>query len=149
MWVIWLIAAVAFIATDAHLQAFYAVFLGLGAIAACIAAVLGGQLWLQGVLFAGVTGVGIGVLRPPLGRWLDSRVTPLTAVPGGTHGGFVGQQTETLDAVGDEQHAGHVQLGNERWRAVTDVEGGISAGVKVEVIALRGTTMLVRPIQQS
>jgi membrane protein implicated in regulation of membrane protease activity len=146
VWAIWLIAAVVLIFSDMHLQALYAVFLGIGAIAACIAAAVGGQLWLQGVLFAGVSGLGVGALRPPLGRWLLDRNDPLTVVPG-THGGFIGQHTETLDAVGDEQNPGHVELGHERWRAVTDVSGGIPAGIKVEVIALRGTTMLVRPIK--
>lgn len=144
MWFPWLILAIALILSDLHLQAFYAMFLGIGAVAACFGAALGADLWLQGVLFAGVSVLGVIGLRPPLSKWLLSRSGSLTVVPG-THGGFVGQQTEALDEIGDEQHPGHVQLGSERWLAVTDVTGGIKSGTKVEVVALRGTTMLVRP----
>ena len=145
MWFIWLIVAIALILSDLHMQAFYALFLGVGAIAACLGAAIGADLWLQGVLFAGVSVLGVGILRPPVSKWMLARTGALTVVPG-THGGFIGQHTLALDDVGDEQHPGHVQIGNERWLAVTDVDEGIAKGTKVEVVALRGTTMLVRPV---
>lgn len=145
MWFLWLIAAIALILSDLHLQAFYALFLGIGAVAACLGAAFHADLWLQGVLFAGVSALGVGLLRPPLSKWLLARSGALTVVPG-THGGFVGQHTVALNDIADDQHPGHVRIGNEEWLAVTDVDGGIKKGTRVEVVALRGTTMLVRPL---
>src|SRR5947209_7903269 len=102
LWLIWLVAAIAFIWSDVHVQAFYAFFLGLGAAAACLSAAFGAQLWVQGALFAAVSLTGVGLLRPPLTHWLEARTGRLPVLPG-THGGFIGQLTDTLDAVGDEQ----------------------------------------------
>src|ERR1700683_11989 len=125
MWVIWLLAALILIGLDAHAQAFYAVFLGLGAIVACIASIFDAPLWSQGVLFALVGAMCIVFLRPPAVKWLDGRSGTPTAGPGATHAGFVGQVVLTLVHVGDEQHPGHVHLANERWLAVPDVDGGV------------------------
>ena len=67
----------------------------------------------------------------------------------GVHGGLVGQEALTLDEVGDEHHPGHVQLASERWLAVTDSTQPLGADVAVTVAAVRGTTLLVHPIQHT
>jgi membrane protein implicated in regulation of membrane protease activity len=60
------------------------------------------------------------------------------------HGGFVGQRALPLDEIGDELHPGHVRLAGETWLAVSESHQTIPAGTPVEVISVRGTTMVVR-----
>jgi membrane-bound ClpP family serine protease len=63
----------------------------------------------------------------------------------GVHGGIVGQEVLTLDAVGDAVHPGHVQLAGERWLAVSGDNRPIEAGVRVLVMDVQGTTLVVYP----
>ena len=61
----------------------------------------------------------------------------------GVHGGLVGQEV-TLDLVGGPDQVGHVELAGERWRAISGGDGP-SAGTKVLVTGVQGTTLIVWP----
>jgi membrane-bound ClpP family serine protease len=58
----------------------------------------------------------------------------------------VGQEAVTLDEVADERHIGHIRLVGERWLAVSGSGDPIPAGTKVLVTSVRGTTLIVWPI---
>jgi membrane protein implicated in regulation of membrane protease activity len=64
----------------------------------------------------------------------------------GVHGGLAGQEAVTLDEVGDTHAVGHVRLAGERWLAVSGGESTIAAGTTVLVTAVRGTTLVVWPV---
>ena len=146
MFVLWLAVTVAFIALEVHTQQFYALFVALGAGVAAVADLLGGSLWLQGLLFAAVTLGGWAVVRLLLRRNFDESV-PLTQFLGvhSSAGGMVGQRAITVDTVADEHHPGHVLLAGERWLAITDTLEPLPAQLPVTVVAVRGTTLLVHP----
>jgi membrane protein implicated in regulation of membrane protease activity len=142
---LWVAMTVAFIVLEVHTQAFYALFVAIGAAAAAITALTGGPLWLQGVLFAVLAVGGWTLIRPILRERFD-RATPVTKFRGiqGSADGLVGQPAITLDTVGDEHHPGHALFANDRWLAVTDTADPLPADVPVVVVAVRGTTLLVR-----
>jgi membrane protein implicated in regulation of membrane protease activity len=144
---LWIALAVAFVALEVHTQAFYALFVGLGAAAAAITTLLGGSLWLQGILFAIVTIGGWALVRPTLRSRFD-RSAPITKLAGiqGSADGLVGQPAITLDTVGDEHHPGHALFAGDSWLAVTDTADPLPAQVRVLVVAVRGTTLLVHPV---
>ncbi len=146
MFVLWLALTVAFVAVEVHTQAFYAVFVAAGAAGAAITDLLGGSLWLQGVVFAVLALAGLSLVRPLLvGRF--QRSLPIVKFRGiaASADGLVGQQAMTVDTVGDEHHPGHALFAGERWLAVTDSVQPLPAQVPVIVVAVRGTTLLVRP----
>jgi membrane-bound ClpP family serine protease len=87
---------------------------------------------------------GILLARPPLLRALRLRRGDIT-LPGVQN--LVGQQAVTVDLVGDEHHPGHAMLAGERWLAFTDLEQPLQPDVPVTITAVRGTTLLVRPVQ--
>jgi membrane protein implicated in regulation of membrane protease activity len=145
---LWVAMTVAFIVLEVHTQAFYALFVAVGATAAAITALLNGPLWLQGVLFAVLSLGGSTLIRPYL-RARFERAVPVSKFRGiqGSADGLVGQPAMTLDTVGDEHHPGHALFANDRWLAVTDSAEPLPADVAVVVVAVRGTTLLVRPAQ--
>ncbi len=51
----------------------------------------------------------------------------------------------TLDAVGDADNVGHVELAGERWRAVSGSDDPLPAGTKVLITGVQGTTLIVWP----
>jgi membrane protein implicated in regulation of membrane protease activity len=146
MFVLWFAITVAFVALEVHTQAFYALFVAVGAAAAAITDLLGGTLWLQGVLFAVLTVGGWWLLRPAL-RARFEQSAPIQKFRGiaASADGLVGQPAITLDTVGDEHHPGHALFAGERWLAVTDTLDPLPAQVPVVVVSVRGTTLLVRP----
>jgi inner membrane protein len=143
--VIWFLIAIALLVLELASTTFYAIFLALGAVAAGLVAFFFPESagWLQAVIAVAVAIAGVAVVRPILGRRLQSRGTG--AVSPGVHGGFVGQRALSTDVIGDELHPGHVRLAGELWMAFTDTHQQIDAGAPVIVSAVRGTTLLVRP----
>jgi membrane protein implicated in regulation of membrane protease activity len=144
MWVVWLVAGLALVGMEVHTQAFYALFLALGAFAATIVAVFPTDVWLQAVVGAAVALLGTVLVRPTLSRMSARHLGPKLTMPGASDN-LVGQAALTLEPVGDENHPGHARLFNERWLAVTPAPGGVPAHVQVTVIEVRGTTLVVAP----
>jgi membrane protein implicated in regulation of membrane protease activity len=144
MVVAWVALGVGLLLFEMHHMAFYALFGAIGALAAAvIAAFLPDAILLQGLVAVVLTVVGVVVARPYVGRvFHQHRGGQVTR---GVHGGLVGQEAVTLDEVGDDHSVGHVRLAGERWLAVS---GGsnIPAGTPVLVTALRGTTLIVWPV---
>ena len=114
-WLIWLVAAVLLLAGEVHTQAYYALFLAVGALAAVVLSLVGLPVPVQAVGGAAVAVSGVFAARPSLKRAMDRRTVNLQYP--GMAGGLVGQRAITVDAVGDEHHHGHALLANERWLA--------------------------------
>jgi membrane protein implicated in regulation of membrane protease activity len=144
MVIAWVALGVGLLLFEMHHMAFYALFGAVGALAAAvIAAFLPDAILLQGLVAVILTVVGVVLARPYVSRVFHNRHGG--HVTRGVHGGLVGQEAVTLDEVGDDHSIGHVRLAGERWLAVS---GGmnIPAGTPVLVTALRGTTLIVWPV---
>jgi membrane protein implicated in regulation of membrane protease activity len=146
---IWIVGGLALLAVELHTVAFYAVFLALGCFAAGLLALFlpDSAIWVQAALAAVISIVGLVAIRPFASRTFLHGSGGV--VSRGVHGGLVGQEALTLDTVGDEHHPGHVQLASERWLAVTDSGQPLGADTAVSVAAVRGTTLLVRPLSHT
>jgi len=148
MWVVWLVAGLVLLALEAHTQAFYALFVAVGAFAAAIAAGIGVPVWADAVVFAGVAAGGAILVRPALKSLSDRHQPARLSLPGASDS-LVGQRALTIDAVGDEHHPGHARLAGERWLAVTEEPEGLAPETPVMVIDVRGTTLVVMPFTGS
>ncbi|MHB8460123.1 MAG: NfeD family protein [Candidatus Limnocylindrales bacterium] len=146
---LWVVAGLVLLAVELHTVAFYALFLAAGSFVAAILVIFvpDSPVWVQALLAAVASIVGMLALRPFASRAFLNRRDGV--VSRGVHGGLVGQEALTLDAIGDEHHPGHVLLASERWLAVTDHPDPLGSDVAVGVIAVRGTTLLVRPLERS
>jgi membrane protein implicated in regulation of membrane protease activity len=149
IYAIWFVAALALLVLELASTTFFAIFLAVGAFAAGLLAffVPDSAVWLQAVLAIGVAMLGVVVFRPLVSRRLRrTGEPPLTP---GVHGGFVGQRALPVDEIGDELHPGHVRLAGETWLAFSHDHEPIAAGAPVVVTAVRGTTLVVRPVAGS
>src|SRR3954470_9570496 len=144
MVIAWVALGVGLLLFEMHHMAFYALFGAVGAFAAAVvAAFLPDAILLQGLVAVVLTIVGVVAARPYVSRvFHQHRGGHVTR---GVHGGLVGQEAVTLDEVGDDHSIGHVRLAGERWLAVSG-GGNIPAGTPVLVTALRGTTLIVWPV---
>lgn len=147
-WVVWLVAGLLLVALEVHTQAFFAIFLAVGAFAATIVTAAGVPLWLSAVVFAAASLGGTVLLRPALRHAVDRRAGPRLALPGSSDS-LIGSSALTVDSVGDEHHPGHARLAGESWLAVTEEPGGVAPQTQVMVVDVRGTTLVVMPLARS
>lgn len=61
-------------------------------------------------------------------------------------GRYVGMEALVLETIDTEANTGLIRVEAEKWRAVTDGEP-IAEGRRVEVVALRGTRLVVRRVE--
>jgi len=60
---------------------------------------------------------------------------------------FVGQQARVIEAIDPASNQGRVRMETEMWRATSD-SGPIPAGVDVKVVEVRGTRLVVAPLDK-
>jgi membrane protein implicated in regulation of membrane protease activity len=109
-----------------------------GALAAAGTAAVGGDLWVQGLVFAIVSALALVVVRPALKRRLDDSTDDsqigLAAIEGST--------CLVLERV-DSDH-GLVKIDGETWRARSfDGTQEYEPGERVRVIEVKGATAMV------
>lgn len=143
MW-IWIVIAIAAAIGEVLTVDLFLASVAVAAVAAGIAAVFFVPLVLQIVLFAVLSLVGIGVVRPAVKHALGiDAVLPADIQVRQPH--VVGRQAVVTQAV-DEQ-SGQIRIGQgEFWSArAFDPQESIPVGTRVEVLLVEGITALVAP----
>jgi membrane protein implicated in regulation of membrane protease activity len=145
-WVwIWLGVAVAFGFLELVTPIlFFMISFAAGAALAAVAAVLDVGVGVQwGIFLLGSLGA-LAVLGP-VGRRLAHAAPEGDEIPEGS-GRWVGRTAVVLEEIPAGPHAtGLVRLERGKWRAETDADAGIPVNAEVEVIAVRGTRLVVAP----
>lgn len=145
MAVVWLVLGVVLLLVELRHLAFYALFGAVGSLAAAgVALAFPGAVPIQLVVAIVVAAAGVVAVRPAVSRAFPRHIGGHVAR--GVHGGLVGQEALTLDAVGPTHRRGHVRLTGERWLAVSGGAETIPADTPVLVTAVEGTTLVVLPL---
>jgi membrane protein implicated in regulation of membrane protease activity len=138
--VLWIVLGIALAIAEAFTASLLIIFLSVGAIAAAGAAALGAPLLLQVIVFAIVSGVSVGALRPIVLRHARPALESGDALIGldaieGSHGTVI----EEVD--GDR---GMIKLDGEMWQARSfDGTEIYLPGERVRVIKVQGATAIV------
>lgn len=143
---IWLAATVLLAAGELAVPGtFFLLSFALGAAVATVVAFADASLVVQWVCFLVGSAIGLALLVP-LGRRL-ARTETDEAAEGASR--WVGRVAEVLEEIPAGPHAtGRVRVERDEWRAESDDDRPIPAGAHVEVIAVRGTRLVVAPLVQ-
>ncbi len=145
MVVAWLLIGTLLLLFELHHLAFYALFGTIGSYAAAVVALVAPSVVAAQVAVAvTVALVGVVAVRPFVSKAFENRHSGHVAR--GVHGGLIGAEALTLDEVGGNHLVGHVRLSGERWLAISGGETTITRGTNVLVTAVRGTTLVVWPV---
>ncbi len=138
---IWFILMVFFIAVESSTVVLVSLWFAIGALAAMVASLLGGQLWLQIVLFFGVSAGMLALLRPILRKHFTPKLlrTNVDAMIGST-----GLVTVSIDNTVSQ---GQVKLGAIEWTARSATNEKIEAGTLIKVDRIEGVKVYVTPVQ--
>ncbi len=141
--IFWLVVMVVFLLAEAGSVALMCIWFAGGALAALIAALLGGQLWLQIVLFLLVSGVLLAALRPLTKKYWKPRLTKTNVDAMVGKQGYVSVEIDNLNATGQ------VKLGSMEWTARSESGDVIPQGALVKVERIEGVKAIVSPVSVS
>jgi membrane protein implicated in regulation of membrane protease activity len=136
-WVIWVIIAGVMAIGEIATMSFFLGPLSVAALLAAIAALVGGGLAIQLLVFILGSAGSLAVLRPVARRHL---VTPARIRTGTA--ALVGERAVVVERV--DAHGGEVKIGGEIWTArAYDDDEVMESGTRVEVLKIDGATALV------
>lgn len=137
-WLLWCIVAVLLTVGEILTPGLF--FLGpvaIAAVAAAIAAAVGGGWVAELIVFVAGTAASLGFLRPIARRHLHLPIAMRTGTAA-----LVGASAVVVERV--DAHGGRVKIGGEIWSARTlDGEQVLEPGTNVQVAEIQGATALV------
>ena len=139
--IVWLAILIAMLVVEANTITLVSLWFAFGALAALIASLLGAEIWLQAVLFLGISAVLLACLRPLARKHLTPRITRtnVDSVVGAQ--GFVTADIDNVAA------AGQVKLGAMYWSARSTSGAPIPEGTLVRVDRIEGVKVYVSPAE--
>jgi len=137
-WVIWAIVAVLLAVGEVFTPGLF--FLGpiaLAALAATLVAALGGDIWIQIIVFGVGSFAAVGFLRPIARAHLKMPRAMRTGTAA-----LEGAKAVVLQRV--DGRGGRVKIGGEEWSARSYMpDEAFDVGTEVEVVQIQGATALV------
>ena len=140
--IIWVGLLLLFLFMEANTIALVSLWFALGSLAAVIAALLNAAIWVQLVLFFGVSALMLACLRPLLKKYMKPKIvaTNVDAIVGTT--GYVTTDIDNLNA------QGQVKLGGMPWTARSSSGEPLSAGTLVQVDRIEGVKAFVSVVDK-
>ena len=134
---IWIAAIIVFGVAEAATAGLTSIWFVLGSVAALIAAVCGGPLWLQLVLFFAVSVAALAATRPLVTKLLKKDIKPTNAdrVLGG-----VARVTERID---NDVPTGAVYIDGKTWTARSADGSAIEKDEMVRILRMEGVKLYV------
>ena len=133
---IWIAAIIIFGVAEAATAGLTSIWFVLGAVAGLIAAVCGGPIWLQVVLFFAVSIAALAFTRPLVAKWMKKDIKPTNAdrVLGG-----VGRVTERIN---NALPSGAVYIDGKTWTARS-----AEPDAAVRILRMEGVKLIVQKEQ--
>ena len=140
MQIMWLVLLVVFAVGEAATVGLTSIWFAAGSLAALIAALLGGPLWVQLTLFLAVSLLCLVAARPLAKRHLNSKVEPTNADR------VIGETAQVIEDVDNIHGKGAVGIRGMTWSARSQDGGSITTGTMVRVLRIEGVKVFVEPI---
>jgi len=139
--IFWLVITVVFLITEAATVTLVSLWFAAGALAAMVASLLGGGVWLQTGVFIAVSAAALTALRPLARKYLTPKLTPTNI---DSVIGSVGIVTAGIDNI---VSTGQVKLNGMEWTARSTSGDPIPQGTRVTVDRIEGVKVFVSPAE--
>ena len=140
---VWIAAAAVFLIVEAVTAAMSSIWFVAGALAALTAAALGAVIWVQILLFLGVSAVCFAVLYPRLKRLLRRDRQPTNADM------VIGQTCVVTQRIDNLAGTGAVFVDGKTWTARAANGETIDLGAVVTAEGIEGVKLIVSPASQT
>ncbi len=146
MWIVWLVIAAICAAVEVLTTGFIAIWFGLAAGAAALAAAVGFGLPFQLVVFLVVATTLTASTRRIFLRWLNK---PVSTLPALNDLSLVGKRGIIITESRGPRREAEIDLDGTVWTALPIHGETLSSGVECEVIQIEGNQLYVRPVHYS
>lgn len=134
----WIGALVLFIVIEAASVGLISIWFAFGALAALLAAFFTNSIWTQVIVFTLVSLVLLIFTRPITKKWLNVKITKTNA------DSLIGQTAVVTKAIFQNEY-GQVKIKGQSWTAKSTNEEVIEPHQDVEIIAIEGVKLIVKP----
>ena len=138
---IWIAAIIIFGVAEAATAGLTSIWFVLGAVAGLIAAVCGGPIWLQVVLFFAVSIAALAFTRPLVAKWMKKDIKPTNA---DRVLNAVGRVTERIN---NALPSGAVYIDGKTWTARSADDSIIEPDAAVRILRMEGVKLIVQKEQ--
>jgi membrane protein implicated in regulation of membrane protease activity len=139
--VCWLLLAAIFVVIEIISLGLTTIWFAGGAFIAALAALAGGNLVVQIILFAVVSIVLLVVTRPVAKKYLDSKTEKTNAEA------LIGQKAMVLDEVNNLMQTGRAKINGMEWTARSKEDDVIiPAGEQAEIVEIQGVKLILEKL---
>ena len=138
--IFWIVAAVVFGIIEAATVALITVWFAVGAVAAAVAAQLGGSVLSQVLTFVLVSGVLLIVTRPMTNKFFVKKTEKTNADR------LIGCEALVISPIDSIEGMGQVKIGGQVWAAVSESGESVAEGETVKVLGIEGVKLRVSPL---
>lgn len=138
---IWLGLAVLFAIIEAATMGLTSIWFALGSLGAMVAALCGGALWLQIVLFIFLSAASLYLTRN-FAKEFFNRERHRT-----NSDRIVGMEGVVTEAIDNTNAVGQIRVAGQIWTARSVDEALLSVGTRVIICEISGVKAMVRPIE--
>ena len=135
----WFVAMVVFIWIEASTISVVSLWFAVGALAALITSLCGGEIWLQAVVFLGVSVILLCLLRPVIRKYFTPKLTKTNI------DALIGAVGRVTAAINNDAAQGQIKLGAMEWTARSVSGAQIEEGTLVKVEYIEGVKVFVSP----
>lgn len=139
---VWLVLLLLFAVGEAVTVGLTCVWFAAGALAALVAALLGGAVWLQMALFIVVSVLCLLAVRPLARKYINPKVQPTNADR------VIGAEALVTEEIDNLHGKGAVTVGGVVWTARSDSDTVIPAGSLTRVLRIEGVKVFVELIKE-
>lgn len=137
---LWFALLIVFIAAEAATVNMVSTWFAIGSLASLITALLGGQMWLQVVIFLAVSAVALALLRPIAKKYFTPKLTRTNV------DALTGKTCLCVTAIDNLAGSGQVKIGDVEWSARSTAGEAIPAGTEVKIDRVEGVKVYVTPV---
>lgn len=137
---LWLILAVVFLIAEAVSFQLVSIWFAVGAVAALITQLAGGDLSMQCILFVAVTTVCLIVTRPLIRKIKKKTIST-------NFDRILGQQAVVLEEINQLENTGQVKIAGQVWSVRSADESVIPKDAWVKVEKIEGVKLIVTKIK--
>lgn len=137
---IWFALLIVFVAVEAATVNMVSTWFALGSLAALIVALIGGELWLQILVFLTISAVALALLRPLARKYFTPRITRTNV------DALTGKTCLCVSAIDNVAGCGQVKVGDVEWTARSTTGEPISVGEQVKIDRVEGVKVYVTPV---
>ena len=138
--IVWLVLLIIFAASEAVTVGLTSIWFAAGALAALIAALVGGPLWVQVALFLAVSLLCLAAVRPLAKKHLNDKVVPTNADR------VIGAEAQVTEDIDNIHGKGAVIIRGIAWTARSEDGSPIPAGTMVKVLRIEGVKVFVERV---